>query len=66
MTALSFGGTVSSEHGNGRNRSLYLRNEWGEKIYGYFQQAKQIFDPMNVLNPNVFFTSEDVTTNLEL
>jgi FAD/FMN-containing dehydrogenase len=66
MTTLRFGGTITSEHGNGRNRSLYLRNEWGEKIYGYFKEIKQIFDPANNLNPDVFFTTDDITKNLQL
>ncbi|HTY75138.1 MAG TPA: FAD-linked oxidase C-terminal domain-containing protein, partial [Candidatus Nanoarchaeia archaeon] len=65
-TTLMFGGTITSEHGNGRNRSLYLRSEWGDKIYGYFEEVKRIFDPSNVLNPGVVFTTDDVTKNLQL
>jgi glycolate oxidase len=65
-TTLQFGGTITSEHGNGRNRSLYLRNEWGEKIYSYFEEVKRIFDPSNILNPGVVFTTDDVTKNLQL
>ena len=64
--ALNFGGTITGEHGLGRNRSMYLRNEWGDKVYGYFEQIKKIFDPEGLLNPGVVFTSDDLTKNLRL
>ena len=35
-TALNIGGTITAEHGLGRNRSRYLREEWGDKLYNYF------------------------------
>lgn len=64
--ALKAGGTITAEHGLGRNRSKYLRDEWGDKIYGYFKQIKKIFDPKGLLNPDVVFTSDDLTKNLML
>jgi FAD/FMN-containing dehydrogenase len=64
--ALKAGGTLTGEHGLGRNRSKYLLNEWGDKIYRYFIEVKNIFDPMGLLNPGVVFTSDDLTKNLEL
>jgi FAD/FMN-containing dehydrogenase len=64
--ALEAGGTVTGEHGLGRNRSKYLLNEWGDKIYRYFIEVKNIFDPAGLLNPGVVFTSDDLTKNLEL
>jgi len=64
--ALKAGGTITGEHGLGRNRSLYLRREWGDKIYGYFEQIKSIFDSKGLLNPDIVFTSADLTKNLEL
>ena len=64
--ALRSGGTITGEHGLGRNRSMYLRKEWGEKIYGYFLEVKKIFDPADLLNPGVVFTSDDLTKNLKL
>ncbi|MGA2682085.1 MAG: FAD-binding oxidoreductase [Candidatus Bathyarchaeia archaeon] len=64
--ALKAGGTITAEHGLGRNRSLYLLNEWGEKIYRYFMEVKKIFDPVGILNPGVVFTSDDLTRNLKL
>ncbi|MGA3110521.1 MAG: FAD-binding oxidoreductase [Candidatus Bathyarchaeia archaeon] len=64
--ALKAGGTITAEHGLGRNRSLYLRDEWGDKIYRYFSEVKMIFDPAGLLNPGVVFTCEDLTKNLKL
>jgi len=64
--ALKAGGTITGEHGLGRNRSKYLLYEWGDKIYRYFIELKNIFDPTGFLNPGVVFTSDDLTKNLEL
>jgi FAD/FMN-containing dehydrogenase len=64
--ALKAGGTITGEHGLGRNRSNYLRREWGDKVYGYFEQIKSIFDSKGLLNPDIVFTSDDLTKNLEL
>ena len=61
---LKAGGTITGEHGLGRNRSKYLRQEWGNKIYGYFEQIKKIFDTKALLNPDIVFTSDDLTKNL--
>jgi len=63
---LKAGGTITGEHGLGRNRSMYLRYEWGDKIYGYFEQIKKIFDQKGLLNPDIVFTSDDLTKNLRL
>ena len=64
--ALSFDGTISAEHGLGRNRSKYLREEWGDKMYRYFQEVKNIFDPEGILNPGIVFTEDDLTKNLKI
>jgi glycolate oxidase len=65
-SALKWGGTITGEHGLGRNRSKYLRDEWGDRIYSYFCQVKNIFDPADLLNPGIVFTAEDLTWNLKL
>jgi FAD/FMN-containing dehydrogenase len=64
-TVLAYNGTISGEHGSGRNRARYLRNEWGDKIYGYFKEIKSIFDPANLLNPEIMFTEDSLTKNLQ-
>jgi FAD/FMN-containing dehydrogenase len=58
---LSRGGTLTAEHGPGRNRAAYLRREWGDRVYGYFSEVKTLFDPCGVLNPEVMFSDMDFT-----
>ncbi len=48
--ALSVGGTVSGEHGNGIARSAYVEQQYGP-LYPVFQQIKSLFDPEGLLNP---------------
>lgn len=64
--ALRCGGTLSGEHGAGRNRSRYLEMEWGPRVYEYFREIKRIFDPADILNPGVMFSTDDLTNHLEL
>jgi len=49
---LSLGGTFSGEHGDGRLRSAYLPKLF-KQIYPFFKEVKSVFDPLNILNPNV-------------
>jgi FAD/FMN-containing dehydrogenase/Fe-S oxidoreductase len=46
------GGVVSGEHGDGRLRSCYIKKQYGE-LYGVFLDAKSIFDPEKILNPDI-------------
>lgn len=50
---LELGGTTSGEHNDGRLRGPYLRQTYGDEIYGLFQRVKQILDPYGTLNPGV-------------
>jgi D-lactate dehydrogenase len=61
---LSHGGTLTAEHGTGRNRAPYLLQEWGARLFPYFRAVKKIFDSSDLLNPGVLFTSHDITHNL--
>ena len=61
---LEYGGTITGEHGMGRNRSKYLCEEWGKTACEYFHEIKQIFDPRGVMNPGVVFTDSDLTEHL--
>ena len=44
-------GSITGEHNDGLIRTPYLRQMYGEKIIGLFEQTKQIFDPDNIFNP---------------
>ncbi len=49
-TALSFGGTVTGEHGVGIGKKKYMVEEHGE-AYLLMAQLKQSIDPLNIMNP---------------
>lgn len=55
--AVSFGGTISGEHGNGLARTAFLRTEYGP-LYRVFQEIKQIFDPKGILNPEKIISND--------
>lgn len=50
---IGLGGSTSGEHSDGRLRAPYLKQLYGEEIYGIFRSVKKIFDPYNILNPGV-------------
>lgn len=50
---ISLGGSTSGEHGDGRLRAPYLPKLYGQDVYELFVKVKQIFDPYNILNPEV-------------
>ncbi len=49
--AIEFGGTTSGEHGDGRSRTVYNRQLYGQEIWELFRSFKQGFDPDWLLNP---------------
>ena len=44
-------GSITGEHNDGIVRTPYLPLMFGEKMCGLFAQVKNIFDPLNILNP---------------
>ncbi len=63
--AFKYNGTVAAEHGTGRNRAEFFREEWGEAVYRYFREVKELFDPLNLMNPGIMFSDKDFTEGLE-
>ena len=53
--AISFGGTVSAEHGIGKIKHAYLKEMYGEAGIAMMRKIKQHFDPHNILNQNNIF-----------
>ncbi len=49
--AISLGGTLSGEHGDGFLRTPFLSRLYGEEIYSLFREVKKVFDPNGILNP---------------
>ena len=52
---LSFGGTITAEHGMGRLRAPYLRREWGDSLYETMREINGLFDPGGILNHDAMF-----------
>ncbi|HEU5319277.1 MAG TPA: FAD-linked oxidase C-terminal domain-containing protein, partial [Methylomirabilota bacterium] len=61
---LEFGGTISSEHGDGRARSPYLPRVYGPRLMEAFRRLKAAFDPDNRMNPGNIVDSPGVTEHL--
>lgn len=61
---LGYDGTITAEHGMGRLRTRYLPLEWGEDMMRHMRRVKQIFDPDDLLNPDVMFSERALTDDL--
>ena len=48
---LQYKGSITGEHNDGLIRTPYLKQMYGDKVYGLFEKTKQIFDPNNIFNP---------------
>jgi FAD/FMN-containing dehydrogenase/Fe-S oxidoreductase len=61
---LEFGGSLSSEHGDGLTRSPFNRQMFGPVLYEAFRQVKRTFDPERILNPGKIVDAPPITANL--
>jgi len=61
---LRYDGTITAEHGMGHLRMPYLAQEWSEAILGYMRRVKEVFDPDDLLNPDVIFSARALTDDL--
>lgn len=52
---IRMGGTVSAEHGVGREKIPYLTTQLGEAQVAAMRAIKQALDPNNILNPGCIF-----------
>ena len=59
-----YGGSLSSEHGDGRARSWINEHFFGPDLYRLYRQVKHTFDPQNLLNPGSVVEAEPMTENL--
>ncbi len=59
-----YGGSLSSEHGDGRARSWFNEAFFGPDLYALYRQVKRIFDPDNLLNPGNIVDAGPMTENL--
>ncbi|MGY3802493.1 FAD-binding and (Fe-S)-binding domain-containing protein [Pigmentibacter ruber] len=58
VVVLKYNGSLKAEHGTGRNIAPFLENEWGKEITSIMYEIKNIFDPKNLLNPNVIISAD--------
>ena len=49
--AISCGGTITGEHGDGIARTKYIEFMYGSQTVSIFEQIKKIFDPKFIMNP---------------
>lgn len=59
-----YGGSLSSEHGDGRARSWANERFFGPELYKLYQDVKTTFDPHNILNPGNIVNPGLMTENL--
>jgi len=50
---IKYGGSWSSEHGDGRNRSPFLERYFGAELYNALRAVKELFDPAGLMNPGI-------------
>ncbi|MBI4428165.1 MAG: FAD-binding oxidoreductase [Ignavibacteriales bacterium] len=59
--AVSLGGTLSGEHGDGFVRTPFLERLYGTEVYALFGRVKEIFDPLNILNPGKIVGPQNIS-----
>jgi FAD/FMN-containing dehydrogenase/Fe-S oxidoreductase len=59
-----YGGSLSSEHGDGRARSWINERFFGPDLYRLYQQVKSTFDPNGLLNPGNVVDAPPMTEHL--
>ena len=55
---LKYHGVLSGEHNDGMIRGPWLQRTYGDEVYGYFQDVKNIFDPQGIFNPHKKATAD--------
>ncbi|MCA9872001.1 MAG: FAD-binding protein, partial [Anaerolineales bacterium] len=63
---VTYGGTLSGEHGDGQARGELLSKMYGDEMIGVFREFKSIWDPDWKMNPGKVINADGVTENLRL
>ena len=63
---ISYGGSLSGEHGDGQSRGALLPKMFGDELVSAFREFKAIWDPDNKLNPHKVVDAYLPTENLRL
>lgn len=63
---VSYGGSLSGEHGDGQQRGELLPKMFGEELVQAFREFKAIWDPSNKMNPGKVVDAYPLDENLRL
>ncbi len=63
---VSYGGSLSGEHGDGQARAELLPRMFGNDVVQAFREFKAIWDPRNKMNPHKVVDPYGITENLRL
>jgi FAD/FMN-containing dehydrogenase/Fe-S oxidoreductase len=63
---VSYGGSLSGEHGDGQSRAELLPKMYGETLVGAFREFKRIFDPRGRMNPGKVVDARPLDADLRL
>lgn len=63
---LSYGGSLSGEHGDGQSRAALLPKMFGDELIGAFREFKAIWDPEGKMNPGKLVDAYRPDQNLRL
>ncbi len=55
QAAIKFGGTISAEHGTGKTRKKYMKDQFNDFEISLMQNIKKTFDPNWILCPGTIF-----------
>jgi Fe-S oxidoreductase len=63
---ISYGGSLSGEHGDGQSRAELLPKMFGPALVEAFQRFKKIWDPDGLMNPGKVVDPYAITENLRI
>lgn len=63
---VSYGGSLSGEHGDGQQRAEFLPKMYGEELMQAFREFKSIWDPDWKMNPGKVIDANTITEDLRL
>jgi FAD/FMN-containing dehydrogenase/Fe-S oxidoreductase len=63
---VSYGGSLSGEHGDGQQRAEFLPKMYGEELMQAFREFKEIWDPDWKMNPGKVIDANTITEDLRL
>ncbi|WP_407689577.1 FAD-binding and (Fe-S)-binding domain-containing protein [Mycobacterium sp. HUMS_1102779] len=63
---VSYGGSLSGEHGDGQSRGELLPIMFEDRIVGAFEKVKALFDPHNRMNPGKVVNAHRLDGNLRM